>query len=643
MRGDLPSVGLLDALHFQSQLRWAHAAALFFLVTSFALLLVVHLWRGKIAGPLTQEEKARAKWPLWRRYVYRQVPMALAGLAWLAAARLVVTVERPAIAVLHSRARPAGQVTGLVPRTARVTIYDLGPVVDRIVTSIGGLCGSWDGSVAHRQQLNHVIEATLASMTLPEAASQASVPPSFLDCPRDLIESVELSVTRIIGRERNVLQFRVAPRPFVGVSPWQTARALLAAAELRLQLVDEREIQAEKLAIKKIAAARVDSAARLSFWFLLSGRLNQETLLRFRLFVAGRAADFVEVPLAADAYLSRVVRVDPRAIGVASCRGLRIEIDDPTHTIARTPARCMAEERPPAYVRTREPFAWRRAFESIRGAFGPPDRAGPLAALAEEMRILDVRFPVIVERGDHPVLLRTGGRTPQTSLLVIAQDGETASSVAAALLRARPPAIVPQRPRARVTESRLGPSTVFSWHGLDVLDLDGFQGSSPGETAILAAPAQETRIEAGYRRAHAHSWAWQQTKTTPGRFVVLELAGLNQLLDTQSSHVDAEPTARLALLRTVAWAAERVRSESASDDLPDAEDEMEERELLMNGFAVPTITDAELARILARRRSPTAAVCIAILGVYLVSMTVALRRALGQRRRGVRSAFSPRP
>src|SRR5262249_35170339 len=154
-------------------------------------------------------------------------------------------------------------------------------------------------------------------------------------------ESLELSLIELATQEFNFVQVRVAPRPYVGISSWQIAKDLLRGRSINLEAIDEHEIRPDRLSVRRIAAARIDGSARLSFLALVEGRVENDVPLEFPIRTRATEIGHVSVTVRQDEYLARILPIPSTTIAGASCPGQELEIEDPTQTIPRTPVRCL--------------------------------------------------------------------------------------------------------------------------------------------------------------------------------------------------------------------------------------------------------------------------------------------------------------
>lgn len=603
----------------QTELRWAIAALAVILLL---LALLVHVPRI-VPGPLTEEERARARQGAVRRVLANAVVPLSAFVALVAAVHLIAPIRPPVTVVLHSRARPAPQLDPrLIPDG--VEVLDLGPVVDKLLGDIAA--GDERPTRDNPSLLRARVMARIGELS--ELTLKPPVPSPIESRGLDqwLIESVELSLVRAVARVYNVREFRIAPAAFYGESSWRLMKPFVETPFTSVELVGERGISLDGIAVRRISDPRIDSSGKLIFWAVVEGALPVEAEVAFRVTAGAGSAPVPEQrilrQLPPDEFTSRFLQVEEQlSPHLARAEAVFVSDQSGRETVRAT----RMDATPPRYsvAVLENQDRWQAALTLARDA---PTGSG-LHAFTRELARAGMHLPEVSSRGKDAFV------SCNPEVVVIAASANAARSVAQALersLRGRPAPFAAQPLAAtRVVSTQHEPATVFSWTGLTLpraAALDPLAVRVPGLALEPIGLVDEPlgRVEDEAKRGNQTAFLFAGSFHRE-RVVVLRLRGVLEVLPpARGVRNRYDPLTVAALLRTVTWATYLLR-EGWSLNGDDAPPELSgASEFRLSG---PLVTESDIQRILGARMANIDVTSIAVIGLYLAALFFAVQRS----------------
>lgn len=238
------------------------------------------------SGPITSRERQAARQGFVARNLVPWLQILLAGLAVVAAARLVLLAERPMNLYLLSRSSPTALFTQPLENTVWCPAIDLGPAVDHLLDRLearlrserdGGRAWQLDTD-ANRELLAKFVAEELSArgVALPVLAAAESPSRPKADVARHarwMVESLEITVLEHLLSTRQIASATIATTPLPEVADafdWSIAARILHRAE-RPVVADGAVEEESESRIRYIIDPMYDLAKReLSYTLVLS-------------------------------------------------------------------------------------------------------------------------------------------------------------------------------------------------------------------------------------------------------------------------------------------------------------------------------------------------------------------------------------
>jgi hypothetical protein len=619
---------IADSFHWITPVGWQRA-----LVVAALLALLVG---GGLAhrpfwfpGPLTEEERARARRPAWRRWAESALLPLLAVAAALGIACLVAPFEQPQELRLWSRARtmsdPAPQ---LVQPDPHGRARDLGPVVDEVLAACAeARANEWlEGSPKQRADLGEILRKHVFR-TPPAPLGPSGPSARHSELPRWVVESVETSVVLMALRRNNVVAVTVAPGPARGETEgWPLGASVMTTEAVPVLCVDRIETGAGPF-IQNLFGATLDRTTdTLRFWALVEGRFppgasGQE----LRVIVSSQTSRLERTFIVPRDDLTRRIQ----SVSLSGLSGLGTAPVYLSDTVGRRRTAVAEGGVQPPRLRNVSPApapGWKASFELLKGP-----GASVFAEFHAELANFGIPLPEYVGGSADAFLLEGEG------VVIVARSPECAHN-AQQLLKTttfarRPYATAAPAASDRVEVTKFRPATVFSPLAMPVpvasagalpsasLDARGVAnrvGGPAGSSRVWADPVGRPLVLAG--------------RIGDDRFVLIDLdvsaAGLLPTATTSGGFgIEAgyDPGTFLSLMQTVAWSARYViaEEEATAQAVPDRPD-------LSAGFTAPVVGERDLQDVVAARRLPWDLAGVGLVGAYLAVLGWRIYRGSGR-------------